>query len=49
MRLRGKGIPNLKLPNQLGDLYVRLQVQVPAKLSPQEKRLWDQLAQLHKG
>ncbi len=45
MRLRGKGMPNLKQPGKRGDLYVRLQLQVPTQLSPQEKRLWEQLAQ----
>ena len=48
MRLRGKGMPNLRETSKRGDLYVRLQLQMPVKLSPQEKRLWEQLAQLRK-
>ena len=49
MRLRGKGMPNLKQPSKRGDLFVRLQLQVPPKLSPQEEKLWEQLARLRKG
>ncbi len=49
MRLRSKGMPNLKQPGKRGDLFVRLQLQVPPKLSPQEKKLWEQLARLRKG
>ncbi len=49
MRLRGKGMPNLTKPSKSGDLYVRLKLRVPVKLSPQEQRMWEQLAQLHKG
>ena len=49
MRLRGKGMPNLKQPGKRGDIFVRLQLQVPPKLAPQEKKLWEQLARLRKG
>ena len=49
MRLRGKGMPNLKKPSVYGDLYVRLQIQIPDKLSPEEKVLWEQLMVLRKG
>ena len=49
MRLRGKGMPNLKKPSKHGDLYVRLEVRVPVKLSSQERQMWEQLAQLRKG
>ena len=49
MRLRGKGMPNLEQPGKRGDIFVRLQLQVPPKLAPQEKKLWEQLARLRKG
>ena len=45
-RLRGKGLPNLRNPQKRGDLYARLRVQVPKKLSPQEKELFRELASL---
>ena len=45
-RLRGKGMPNLRNPQKHGDLYARLRVQVPQKLSKQEKELFRELAGL---
>ncbi len=44
-RLRGKGMPVLQR-NSHGDLYVRIQVEVPEKLTPAQK---DQLAALTKS
>jgi molecular chaperone DnaJ len=41
LRLRGKGAPKLKGGH--GDLKVRLRVQVPEKLSKEQKRLFEQL------
>ena len=49
MRLRGKGMPNLRKPSMYGDLYVRIQIQIPDKLSQEEKVLWEQLVALRKG
>jgi curved DNA-binding protein len=37
-------MPRLKKPKQRGDLYVKVQVQLPQKLSQREKELFDQLA-----
>jgi curved DNA-binding protein len=45
-RLRGKGMPNLRSPQKRGDLYARLRVQIPQKLSKQEKELFRELASL---
>lgn len=46
-RLRGKGMPNLRNPKKRGDLYAKLRVQVPQKLSQREKELFRELASLH--
>ncbi len=48
-RLRGRGMPKLKQPNQYGDLYVRINVQIPKNLTSQERELFEQLAALHKS
>ena len=45
-RLRGKGMPLLKDPQQFGDLYVRVQVDLPRNLSPEERTLVEALAKL---
>ena len=45
-RLRGKGMPNLRNPKKRGDLYAKLRVQVPQKISQQEKELFRELASL---
>jgi len=48
IRLRGKGLPTTGDPKGRGDLYVRLQVQIPKQLSEEEKQLFRQLAELRK-
>lgn len=45
-RLREKGMPNLRNPKKRGDLYAKLRVQVPQKLSEEEKELFRELASL---
>ncbi len=46
-RLRGKGMPRLKSPGQYGDLYAEVNVRVPKILTPEERRLFEQLRLLH--
>jgi len=45
-RLRGLGMPNLKNPDQRGDLYARMNVQLPQGLTEREKELFRQLRDL---
>ncbi len=45
-RLRGRGMPRLKQPNQYGDLYVRIKVLIPKDLTSEERKLFQQLASL---
>jgi curved DNA-binding protein len=42
LRLRGRGLPNPKGPP--GDLFAEVQIMVPARLSDEERRLFEQLA-----
>ena len=46
IRLRGLGMPNVKNPNQRGNLYVTISVQLPKNLTSDEKRLFEQLRQM---
>ena len=39
-------MPNPRNPEQKGDLYARVLVQVPTNLSPEERTLFEQLAAL---
>jgi DnaJ-class molecular chaperone len=48
-RLRGKGMPNVKKPDQHGDLYVEAEVLLPTNLTEQEKTLFRQLRALRAG
>ncbi len=48
LRLRGKGLPALKDTTARGDLYVRAQVQLPNKLTEEEKELFKKLAALRR-
>lgn len=43
-RLSGMGMPEFRNPSKKGDLFVRILVQVPDKLSSEEKKLFEQLA-----
>ncbi|HEY89447.1 MAG TPA: J domain-containing protein [Thermoflexia bacterium] len=45
-RLRGRGMPKLKDPQQHGDLYVAVQAQLPKQLSAEERALVKQLQDL---
>lgn len=44
-RLRGLGMPNLRNPDNRGDLYAVVSVEIPQDLSEEEKRLFRQLKQ----
>lgn len=48
LRLRGKGLPRFR-ENGRGDLNLRIQVQVPEKLSEEERNLYKQLRALGHG
>lgn len=45
-RLKGRGMPKLKNPKEFGDLYVRVDVQIPKKLTKKQKDLFKQLAEM---
>lgn len=47
-RLRGKGMPDLRRQDEFGDLLVRVRIQVPEKLSTEERELYEQLAALRR-
>lgn len=47
-RLRGQGMPNLKSPNQRGDLLVELDIVVPTNLSKKEQDLFEKLRGMRK-
>lgn len=42
-RLRGKGMPHLQQPDQHGDLYARVDVRLPAHLTPHQRELFKEL------
>jgi len=45
-RLRGKGMPDPRNPTHHGDLLATVRVQVPERLSPRERQLFEELASL---
>ncbi len=45
-RLRNKGMPHLRHPDQHGNLYAKLEVHLPTHLSPQEQELFEELRRL---
>jgi molecular chaperone DnaJ len=48
LRLRGKGLPRFGERGH-GDLYLRLAVKLPERLSAEERKLWERLRELRAG
>ncbi len=46
VKLKGKGFPIYKKEGKFGDLYITYNVQLPTKLTPKEKELFNELAKL---
>lgn len=44
-RLKGKGMPNLKSPQQRGDLIAKARVRLPKTLTPEQKKLFKALSE----
>jgi curved DNA-binding protein len=42
LRLRGRGMPDTR--GSAGDLYAEVKIVVPARLTPDERELWNRLA-----
>jgi curved DNA-binding protein len=45
-RLRGLGMPHLRKPEERGNLYAAVQVQLPKNLSPEERDLFEKLREI---
>jgi curved DNA-binding protein len=43
-RLGGRGMPRLRAHDQRGDLFARVKVQLPKNISPEQRKLFEQLA-----
>ncbi|MFQ5943287.1 MAG: DnaJ C-terminal domain-containing protein [Anaerolineales bacterium] len=48
-RLRGRGMPHLRNASKHGDLLAKLKVALPKKLNEEERRLFEQLAELRES
>ncbi|MEP6774078.1 MAG: J domain-containing protein [Chloroflexota bacterium] len=46
-KLTGQGMPKLKQPDKRGDLYARIDVQLPTNLGEREKQLFDELQRIY--
>jgi curved DNA-binding protein len=47
-RLKGYGMPAVGKPDEKGDLYARVDVQLPTPLSPEEREHYEALARLRR-
>lgn len=47
LRIRGEGVPVLNAGGRRGDLYVKLKVEIPTRLSARERELLKQFAERH--
>jgi curved DNA-binding protein len=48
-RLRGHGMPAVGRPDERGDLYATIEVQVPQELTEEQRALYAQLKALEKS
>lgn len=46
IRLAGRGMPQIKNPDRKGDLYVVLKVKLPRNLTPEQRSMFQKLAQM---
>ena len=46
LRLKGLGMPRYENPNEFGDLYAKIMIRMPKKLTEEEKSLIKQLAEM---
>lgn len=47
IRLAGQGMPSLKDPSKRGDLYVKVDVQLPTELGEEEQQLYTELERIY--
>lgn len=47
IRLAGQGMPSLKDPSKRGDLYVKVDVQLPTELDEEEQQLYTELERIY--
>ena len=45
LRLRGEGVHYLHNPKKRGDMYLKIHVEVPSRLSSKQKQLLEELSQ----
>jgi len=48
-RLKGYGVPAVGKNDDKGDAYARVEIQLPAQLTPEERNHYEALAKLHEG
>ena len=48
-RLKGHGMPTVNHPDQTGDLYATVDVQLPRELTKEQREHFEALARLEKG
>ena len=46
-RLRGHGLPNVGKPDERGDLYANVEVDIPKSLSEEERKYYEALREVH--
>ena len=48
-RLRGHGMPAVGRPDERGDLYATVEIQIPSSLSPELRKLYEELRKIELG
>ncbi|HQB61724.1 MAG TPA: DnaJ C-terminal domain-containing protein, partial [Spirochaetota bacterium] len=46
LRIKGAGMPYLDFPDKKGDLFIKVEVEIPKSLNREEKRLLEELRRI---
>ena len=47
LRIKGAGVPVLESPEEKGDLYIKVEIEIPKHLNKDEKRVLEEYRKIH--
>ena len=47
LRIKGAGMPNIEIPERRGDLYVKVEIDIPKHLTKDERRILEEFRRIH--
>lgn len=47
LRIKGAGMPNIDMPERRGDLYIKVEIEIPKHLTKDERRILEEYRRIH--